>query len=386
MHTDPHNTCQGFKDNFHEENKFIFYCGGRFELLGNHTDHNHGLCLAATCDLQITAAVNVTNDNQVTIISAGYEPFTVSLDDLNIHEEEINTSAALVRGVAKYYLNHGYKIGGFKAYTFSDIFKGAGVSSSAAFEVLVAHIFNVLYNNQTISNLEMAKAGQYAENNYFGKASGLLDQIGVAFGNAVYIDFNHQEAVVESIEFPFTDLHFVIVNTGGSHAELSDLYSSIPNDMYNAAHKMDCHVLAESNLEKLESIKEQLTPLEYSRSIHFYNENKRVLQGLHALKTKNKEKFIAAINESRLSSTNNLKNMMVDNNYKGSPLEACDFAMKITNGKGAAKINGGGFAGSIICVVPDEYYENFMNEMLKAYGDGNVKEVHIGMGPRFTNK
>ena len=367
-----------FKETLHKEPDEVFSCGGRFEILGNHTDHNHGLCLAATCDLCITAAVKKRDDNIITFASLGYAPFAITLDQLEPLAHEKTKSAGLARGIAFYLKDKGYKVGGFDAVSISTIFPGAGVSSSAAFELLVAEIYNYFYNEDKIEKMVLCKAGQFAENNYFGKKSGLLDQIGVGYGNIVSIDFkNIEKPIVEQVKFPFDNLHFVIVNTGGSHAELSDLYSSIPQDMYNAAKVMGHQFLREGTLSELGEKKNEMSEMEYKRGLHFYSENARVERALKAIKDKDEETFLKCINESRLSSTNNLKNMMVGDQYEGSPLEACDYAMSIMEGRGAAKINGGGFAGSIITVVPNEYLEVFIKKMSEKYGNNNVKEVFV---------
>ena len=368
---------QRFKEIFAQEPDNLFSCGGRFEILGNHTDHNHGLCLAATCNLNITAAVKKTDGYKtVSFFSKGFEPDNVRLSILEPLEEEKGSSKAIIRGIAEYLNSHGYKIGGFIAYSESSIFKGAGVSSSAAFELLVGQIFNELYNDGKISRLELCKAGQYSENKYFGKASGLLDQIGVGYGNTVFIDFKDiANPNVEPIPFPFDDLSFVIINTGGSHAHLSHLYSQIPLDMYSAAHKSGVNFLRETSFDKLN--KRKLTDIEYSRAVHFFTENQRVEKAVEAIKNKDEETFLRMVNESRESSTKNLRNMMVENEYKGSPLEACDLFMKVTEGKGAIKINGGGFAGSVISIVPKDILPRVMEEMSKKYGKENVVEVFV---------
>ncbi|MCR4911267.1 MAG: hypothetical protein K5925_01915 [Bacilli bacterium] len=355
----------------------LFSCGGRFEILGNHTDHNHGLCLAATCDLNITAAVKKTDGlKTVQFISKGYDHDLVRLTILEPLEEEKGSSKAIIRGVAEYLNSHGYKIGGFEAYSESSIFPGAGVSSSAAFELLVGQIFNDLYNEGKISKLELCKAGQYAENRYFGKASGLLDQIGVGYGNISYIDFKDiKNPNIEQVPFVFDDLSFLIVNTGGSHAHLSHLYSQIPQDMYSAAQKSGVEFLRDISFDDLD--KSNLSDIEYSRALHFYSENERVQKAVEAIKNHDKETFLQMINESRLSSTNNLRNMMVENEYKGSPLEACDYFLKVTEGKGAIKINGGGFAGSVIAVVPKDILPHVIEKMAEKYGKENVREVFV---------
>lgn len=367
-----------FEETFSSKPEHHFSCGGRFEILGNHTDHNHGLCLASACNLEIVCAASKNDSKTVKFQSLGYEMDEVDLTDLEPNETEYATSKGLIRGVASYLKEHGYKVGGFNAYSESTIFKGAGVSSSAAFELLVGHIFNVLFNNGKISKLELCKAGKYAENIYFGKKSGLLDQIGVGFGGVVKINFsNIDEPIVEQTEFPFTDLHFVLINTGGDHSSLSDLYSAIPSDMYEAARVCGHNYLIEGSLEELEAHKKELNELAYSRSVHFYKENERVLKAFKAIEDKDEEAFLQQINESRESSTKLLKNMMVEDEYKGSPLEACDLLMRYSDGKGAVKINGGGFAGSVIALVPSNKLDKVIEKMKDHYGDFNVKEIFV---------
>lgn len=370
-------TPQDFENHFRVKPDYEVSCGGRFEILGNHTDHNHGLCCAATCDLKIYGYLKKCDGANIEISSVGYLPCIASVNHLEVVPEDFASSKGLVKGVAKYFLDHGYNVGGFILFTDSSIFPGAGVSSSAAFESLVAQIFNVLYNGGKIAKIVLAKAGQYAENVYFGKKSGLLDQIGTGYGNISYIDFkNIEDPKVENIEFPFEDLHFVIANTGGSHAELNDLYSSIPVNMWDAAKKTGHQFLREGSLEEIEACN-KLSEMEANRARHFYGENERVIKMKDALLNKDKDQFLALINASRKSSTELLKNMMVEDQYEGSPLQACDRAMKIMDNKGACKINGGGFAGSIICVVPTDKLDLFIKEMGKFYGENNVKEVHI---------
>ena len=379
-------TPQDFEKEFQKKPEYSVSCGGRFEILGNHTDHNHGLCCAATCDLSIYGYLKQEDNSNVQINSVGFKPCVVDLKDLSVQKEDFASSTGLVKGVAKYFLDNGYKVGGFLLFTDSSIFPGAGVSSSAAFESLIAQIFNVLYNEGKIEKIFLAKAGQYSENAYFGKKSGLLDQIGTGYGDISYIDFKDiKNPTVETIDFPFEDLHFVIVNTGGSHAELNDLYSSIPEDMWSAAKKTGHEFLREGSLKEIESCS-SLKEMERNRALHFYGENERVIKMKSALQNKDRELFLRLINESRKSSTDLLKNMMVMDNYEGSPLQACDRAMEIMQKEGACKINGGGFAGSIICVVPTNHLNTFLVEMAKYYGDNNVKEVHVNRNGPIVNK
>ncbi len=373
-----------YKETFFEDAQKVISCGGRFEILGNHTDHNHGLCLASACNLEIVAAVSKKESQIVKFQSEGFELDEVDLLDLTPKESEYATSKGLIRGVASYLKQHGYKIGGFNAYSESTIFKGAGVSSSAAFELLVGFIFNELFNEGKISKLELCKAGKYAENIYFGKKSGLLDQIGVCYGGVVKIDFeNIDSPEIKQVEFPFKDLHFVLVNTGGDHSSLSDLYSSIPSDMYEVARACGKNYLIECTPEQVNKHKKELTANAYLRAVHFFSENQRVKIAFTALQEKDQDTFLRMINESRKSSTKNLKNMMVESHYKGSPLEACDLLLKYSDNEGAVKINGGGFAGSVIALVPSNKLEKVLTKMKDVYGQNNVCEIFIrDSGPK----
>lgn len=363
--------------NFYKAPTHKFTSSGRFELIGNHTDHNGGLCVAASCDLSIYGYVAKNDDNSVVIHSIGYKDVEVDLNDLTYIKKEEGTSNGLVKGIAKYYLEKGYKIGGFSLVSESSIFKGAGVSSSAAFEALVSQIFNVLFNEGKISKLEMAKAGQFAENKYFGKQSGLLDQSAICYGNISYFDFSKKEPLIETLSFPFDDLDFFIINSGGSHATMSNLYSSIPLDMKNAAKKMNKNILIEASEKELEESKDKLSENEYLRAKHFYEENERVKKLIESIKNKDKKQFLEMIKQSFISSRDNLKNMMVESSYKGSPLEACDYAYEFLGEEGAAKINGGGFAGSIIVCLPKSRSEEFVEHMSKKYPRSNISLVHI---------
>lgn len=371
-----------FETKFGFKPEYFATSSGRFEIIGNHTDHNGGLCVAASCDLAISGYLAKSKDNKVKLFSEGYEDMSFDLNDLSLKKEEVGTSTGLVKGVAIYLKQHGYQIGGFYLVSKSTVFKGAGVSSSAAFESLIGQIFNVLYNDSKIDPLTLAKAGQYSENHYFDKKSGLLDQSAVCFGNISFMDFSSKDEIkVNTIDFPFDDMSFVIVNSGGSHADLSDLYSSIPVDMKNVAKKLGKQTLSEVSFDDVYFIKDKLSESEFSRAKHFFSENIRVKTLVDALKTKNKQAFLSAIKESFISSRDNLKNMMVENHYEGSPLEACDLAYKFLDGKGAAKINGGGFAGSIIVCLPKNMSEDFKKFMAQKYGKSNVASVNINPNP-----
>lgn len=376
-----------FVKKFNTEPTYFATSSGRFEIIGNHTDHNGGLCVAASCDLAIFGYLKATGDDKVFLYSKGYEDVELSLNDLALKKEEVGTSTGLVKGVALYFIEHGYKVGGFKLVSESTVFRGAGVSSSAAFESLIAQIFNVLFNDSKVSKIEMAKAGQFSENNYFDKKSGLLDQSAVCFGNVSFMDFSSLAIPkIETINFPFSDMQFVIVNTGGSHAELSDLYSAIPMDMRNVAKKLGKEVLSEVSLIEVEKNKELFSEREFARAKHFFSENERVLTLVKALESKDKKAFLNAIKGSFISSRDNLKNMMVENSYVGSPLQACDYAYDFLGDKGACKINGGGFAGSIIACVEKKYVDAFIAHMAVKYGKENIAKVNVNPYPPIVKK
>ena len=225
-----------FIEIFKSEPELYLSCGGRFEVLGNHTDHNHGLCIAATCSLSIFASVKRRNDLLVNIYSEGFGEYSVDLSSLDKREDEIGKSSAFIRGIVSY-LAEEYRYGGFDIYMVSQIPGGAGVSSSAAFELLVAQTINKLFNNEQIPLMILCKASQFAERNYYGKMCGLLDQIGVAYGGLVYIDFKDiTNPIVNALHSKMGNYSFVIVNSGGSHAGLDHLYKAIPDDMYKVAH------------------------------------------------------------------------------------------------------------------------------------------------------
>ena len=369
-----------FKEEFSLSPDIYLRCGGRFEVLGNHTDHNHGLCLAATCNLLIYAAIKRRDDLVVNAISEGYDKFSLDLSNLEINNDEKGKPASLIRGIA-FCLAKQYKIGGFDIYIKSNVPSGAGVSSSAAFELLLAQTFNVLFNNKQIPLMDLCKASQYAERYYYGKMCGLLDQIGVAYGGLVYIDFQDIEnPYVEPIKLELEDCQFVIVNSGGSHAELSHLYDAIPGDMNKVAKYFNKQYLREVDYELLIDKSDEVIKAcgigAYHRAIHFFEENKRVKAAIMAIKKNDIETLIYMMNESRVSSTKLLKNMYVDK-IEGSPLEACETILKASNNTAGVKINGGGFAGSVIALVPNQQLDNVLEAVKEKYGEHNVHLVDV---------
>ena len=369
-----------FKDIYKVEPDRFFSCGGRFEVLGNHTDHNHGLCIAATCNLAIYSAVRKRNDLIVNVYSEGHGSFSIDLSNLDKKQEEIGESSALIRGIVYYLRNYHYQ--GFDLYSTSQIPSGAGVSSSAAFELLIAQIINQLFNNDEIPLMTLCKAGQFAERDYYGKMCGLLDQIGVAYGGLVYIDFKDiDNPIVKPLTMALDNYQFVVVNTGGSHATLSHLYSAIPEDMKKVASYFGKDYLREVDYDLFIKNKEDVINkcglLSYQRALHFFNENQRVIKAFDAINNNDVPALINLINESRISSTDLLKNMCVDNQITGSPLEACELIMEASHQKAGVKINGGGFAGSVIALIPSEELNNVITAVNEKYGENNIHLISV---------
>lgn len=369
-----------FYKTFKQQPDFCLSCGGRFEVLGNHTDHNHGLCIAATCSLSIYAAVRKRDDLKVHFYSEGYPKRTINLSSVEKVEKEKGQPKAIIRGIASY-LSSEYHYGGFDIYLTSNIPSGAGVSSSAAFELLIAQVFNIAFNDGKIPLMTLCKAGQFAERYYYGKMCGLLDQIGVAYGGLVYIDFqNIDEPIVKPLKAKMDNYSFVIVNTGGSHAKLSHLYDAIPDDMHKVAsyfNKAYLREVDEGDFNKnKEDVIEKCGQLAYERALHFYGENNRVKKAQEAIKNGDFRALISLMNESRVSSTELLHNMYVDQ-IKSSPLEACNLIDEITGGKAGVKINGGGFAGSVIALVPNEHLDDVVKITTNKYGTNNVHLINV---------
>jgi len=357
------------------------YSHGRLEIVGNHTDHNHGLCLVAGASMGIEAEVAKTDSGIVRIVSEGYPSFSFSSSDLAKRPEEAGTSLAITRGILFGLKEKGFGVGGFSAALTNDIFPGAGVSSSACYESLIVSILSHLYNGGLVSPIDMAKIGQFAEREYFGKPCGLLDQVGTSFGGIDFLDFKStEEPIVEPMKWDLP-LKIVLVNTGGSHANLTPLYASIPSDMFAVAQK----IFGKSNLREVPApvfFKAIAHPLDgvselaKLRAQHFFDENQRVLTARKAVLEHDVGAFLEAISLSSLSSTSFLQNTIANGDYEHSPQKALDLAKNHLSG-GACRIMGGGFAGSIICFLPPEKAEAFKKAMGEYYGSRNVVSVSI---------
>ncbi len=369
---------------YNNENSLcIISSPGRSEIIGNHTDHNRGCVLAAAINVDTLAAVSKRKDNIVNISSEGYEPVKLNLNKLEPFDNEAGTSAALVRGIAARMQELGYKIGGFDAAVTSEVLSGSGISSSAAFEVMCVAVLDKLYNGFTIPAIQKAKISQYAENNYFMKPSGLMDQMASSVGGLVAIDFENDEPLVTPISYSFADKGYAlaIVAPGGSHDDLTNEYAAIPKDMFSVASyfNKDClrKVSKEQVLNSVSELRNFAGDRAILRSLHFFNENERVIKAVNALKADDIDTFIKALNASGLSSETLLQNVSVAGS-ESQPLALSQaIASEILEGAGANRVHGGGFAGTTLHVVPEEKKEAFNKEMESAFGKGACRFIDV---------
>lgn len=363
----------------------IFSAPGRTEVSGNHTDHNNGKVLAAAVDLDIIAYTVPADDGIITIKSEGYPIFSIDTKDLEAKADEKDSTPALVRGVAAGFEKNNLKIGGFKAYMTSDVMKGSGVSSSAAFEVLVASILSGLYNDNAVSAVKAAQISQFAENEYFGKPSGLLDQMAASVGGFVYIDFKKtQYPIIMPIEFNINSYGYTlcIVDTKGSHADLTPEYSAIPTEMKEVAKVLGKTVLRETDEEEFFSniamLREKCGDRAVLRAAHFFDENKRVELAADALKNSDINSFLAVIKSSGNSSYKYLQNVYANKNpdEQGVAL-GLYVAERVLGEKGASRVHGGGFAGTIQAFVPNELLDEFVKAENAVFGEGSCHKLFI---------
>ena len=359
---------------------------GRSEIGGNHTDHQHGHVVAASLNIDNLLVVKKNDSNTINYKDGGFETAPVDLNDLKIHEEEKNTSESLIRGIAARIKELGYEIGGFDCLCNSKVLVGSGISSSACFEVMIAEAFNTLYNNGSITPVERAQIGQYAENVYFGKPSGLLDQSAISVGGFVTIDFKDPaKPVIENYDFSYSDYGYelILVNTKGDHSDLSHEYAAVTNEIREVAHCLNVEYLADSNRDELmnnltkirETVKNDRAVL---RSIHFYNEDERAVELKNAIKEKNIERILKLINESGRSSFEYLQNVYpasrVNSQSLAVGLACADMCLKDT---GAFRVHGGGFEGTIQAIVPKDKLDSFRKMMHSVFGDDCLLEVRI---------
>ncbi len=364
--------------------EYIFSAPGRTELGSNHTDHQHGLVLAAAVTLDTKAAAAENNDGCIRVMSEGYAPVTVRLNELEMQPEERNTTAALVRGVAAGFVRRGYGVRGFDAYVVSDVLPGSGLSSSAAFEVLIGTVINAL-SGGALSPAEIARIGQYAENEYFGKPSGLMDQTASAVGGIVAIDFADPGApVITPVEFDFAGCGYAlcIIDSGADHAELTEEYAAITNEL-----KAVCRVFGKEHLREVDEhefyariaeVRRAAGDRAALRAAHVFNENKRCAVETAALGNGDFERFLQLVTESGRSSWMYLQNVIPTGSTARQELAfALLLCERLLGGRGAFRVHGGGFAGTVQAFVPVDMLENFRAEIDAVLGAGSCHVLSI---------
>lgn len=363
----------------------LFSAPGRTEIGGNHTDHEKGRVLAASVDMDTIAAVSATGDNTIRILSEGYPMCTISIDDLSIKESEVNSTAALIRGVAARFASMGCKVGGFNAAVTSSVLPGSGLSSSAAFEVLVGNIINHFFFEDKADAVKIAQIGQYAENVYFGKPSGLMDQTASSVGNLITIDFKDPENPVVhrlDVDFEKSGMKLCIINCWASHADLTDEYAAVPIEEQKVAGYFGKQVLREVEkaafMDAIPQLRKEFGDRAVLRCIHFYQDNDRVPQQVEALEKGDIARFLDLVNESGRSSWMYLQNIVPiganEHQEMAVALALCDELLK---GEGAFRVHGGGFAGTCQAFVPTEKIDGFTKRMDQLLGEGSCHVLNI---------
>ncbi|MEY8319214.1 galactokinase family protein [Oscillospiraceae bacterium 50-58] len=363
----------------------LFSGPGRTEIGGNHTDHQHGRVLCGSVDMDMLACAVPNGLNCIRIQSEGYPALEIALDGLSAREEEKNTSAALVRGVAAKVKELGYPLSGFDACVVSTVLSGSGLSSSAAYETLVGNIFNHFCCADKLDPITIAKIGQYAENTYFGKPCGLMDQMGSSVGGAVFIDFNDPaNPIVERVGYDFSQSGFAlcIVDTASSHGDLTDDYADITREMGAVAAHFGKAVLRDVPLAdfqaSLPALRMECGDRAVLRAMHFYDDDRLAAQETDALKKGSFETFLNMVNFSGLSSSLRLQNTWSIHNPRQQAIPlALSVGEHLLDGMGAIRVHGGGFAGTVQAWVPEEYLTLFKNGMEELFGPGKCHILHI---------
>lgn len=379
------NAIQSFEEIFGREGEaFLFSTSGRTEVGGNHTDHNLGRVLAAAVDLDTIAVVRPTDTGVVRVKSEGFPQDEVSLDIREPMEAEKFTSSALIRGIASRFHELGLHIGGFDAYTTSRVLKGSGLSSSAAFEVLIVSIFNHLYNAGSVGPVLAAQVAQYAENRFFGKPCGLMDQTACSVGGFVTIDFKNPDSpVAERIDFDFAQsgCTLVICDTGGNHANLNEEYAAVSSEMKGIAHALGGSVLREFTaqivLDNAAMLRKAVNDRAVLRALHYYGDNERVLGEVDALRRDDLHAFLKLVTESGHSSWRLLQNCYTAASAEQSVTLGLAVSESILAGQGACRVHGGGFAGTIQAFVPDELLLQYLERMRLLFGPQSCHELMI---------
>ena len=359
----------------------FYSSSGRIEIVGNHTDHNAGKVLCAAITVDTLSAVSRRDDGLIKVKSHGYPAMNVDVNDVAFNLDEVGTSTAIIKGVVDYFLRAGKKVGGFNAYTTSNVPKGSGVSSSSAFELLIAEILNVLYNDGTLDPVFKAKASQYAECAYFGKPCGLMDQSAIALGGVNMIDFHSFETpIIESAEWKFDDLDVYVIATGGDHCDLTDDYAAIPQEMRSVAEALGGKLLRDVAPEAFYNEKANLVGKVSDRALlraeHYYEENLRVEKAFKAVCDGDEATFLQMVNESGISSRYKLQNLYSPKGKSHALEDALD-SIEGMDGVVGKRVHGGGFAGTILVFVKKASSSSANERFKSLFGANNVFKLSI---------
>ena len=363
----------------------IMVTPGRTEIAGNHTDHNAGRVIAASVDLDVLCIFSKSDSDYASVTSEGYGEFRISIDELDVRPEEKYTTSALIRGVLARLKQLGYKIGAFDAYVQSEVLGGSGLSSSAAFEVALVSILNELYNDGAIDPVENAQISQYAENEYFMKPCGLMDQTACAVGGFVEIDFlDFKNPLVEKIDYDFGESGYdlIIVDTGGDHADLNEDYTALEHEMKDVARALGQpvlrHVPKDMIYKNIASLRNKVNDRAILRALHFHNDNDGVVEQAKALKEGDFDKFKEYVIQSGLSSWMLGQNCYVGRHYEEQGITiALAVSENMLKGKGAWRVHGGGFAGTIQAFVPKEITVEYIKTMEEIFGEKSCYLLYI---------
>lgn len=373
-----------FIDLYGDQDVSIYSTPGRSEVCGNHTDHQHGEVLAAAINLDIIAVV-AKDDTKIKILSDDYDIEAIHIDDLTLRENEKESSEGLIRGILARFQQLQHKIGGFVGYMTSDVLQGSGLSSSAAFEVMIGTILSGMYNDMKVDPVTIAKIGQYSENVYFGKPCGLMDQCACSVGSLIHIDFKDNEnPIVEKINVDFPRFHhsLCIVDVHASHADLTEDYASIPEELKEVDHFFHQEYLRDVDekefYEHLTEVREAVNDRAVLRAIHVFKENKRVQQAVQSLKQEDFETFKTIVKASGESSFKYLQNIY-SNHYVGQQAVSLALALSenLLGAHGVCRVHGGGFAGTIQAFVEDDYVEAYKQGIEKYFGEGSCHILKI---------
>jgi len=375
-----------FRMKFQSSDIQIISSPGRTELGGNHTDHNHGRVLAASIQLDTLAVVSKNSNNMIKIYSEGFsDHFIIDLKRLDTPTDDQNATSSLIRGIAAIFQRDNMAIGGFNAYVTSDVLIGSGLSSSASFEILIGKILSVLFNKDTVSSVSLAKMGQRAENEYLNKPCGLMDQVACAYGGIVAIDFKDPEApVIDEINYSFEEHGYklLVIDTGGDHADLTADYAAIPEEMKNVAkffgHEVCRSINTAELMNKIPEIVNSLGDRAVLRALHFLKEDERVVEMVDKLKNDKVKSYLEIVQKSGDSSFKFLQNVFTSKHVTDQKISlAIALTESYKDFKGAVRVHGGGFAGTVQVYIESEKYNDYKNYIEGFFGSQSVTPLRI---------